>query len=401
MRARPSAGTQTLAAAAIATLTLSACSDETHVGGGGGEIDPGVTIRDSAGVTIVENTTPRWGDGEEWRLAPDPVLSIGVAEGLAEYEFYRANSALQLADGRIVIGNHGTQELRFFDSEGQHLYSAGREGEGPGEFRSIGRVWPMGADSLAIFDYQTFRFSIFSISGEFGRTIRLEMPGGGLALPEGFVDRGRILTSTSVPGTSKPGVHRDVVMYHLCSLDGQVLDSLGRFPGSELYGTEVGGNVSVASRPFGLDAQVAVASDRWYYGSSGGYEIEVHSLDGALERIIRYDRPNRRLTSDVADGYRERTAGTFWARIPTPETLPAYSRLFADDAGNLWVEDYALRDEPATWSVFNPEGRLLGSIEIPPGGLIKQIGADFVLGIWKDELDVEQARMYRLLKDDS
>jgi hypothetical protein len=185
------------------------------------------------------------------------------------------------------------------------------------------------------------------------------MPGGGLALPEGFVDGGRILTSTSAPGTSKPGVHRGIIMYHLYSLDGQVIDSLGRFPGSELYGTELGRSVSVASRPFGLDAQVAVASERWYYGSSAAYEIEVHSLDG----------------------------------------LPAYRRLFVDDVRNLWVEDYTLRDEPATWSIFNLEGRLLGSIEMPPGGLINQIGTDFVLGIWKDELEVEQVRMYRLLKN--
>ena len=85
--------------------------------------------------------------------------------------------------------------------------------------------------------------------------------------------------------------------------------------------------------------------------------------------------------------------------MPFPETMPAYeSTWVVDEEGNLWVPDYTLPAEPATWSVFDPQGRLLGTVDTPAGGEVTQIGSDFVLGTWTDEMDVEQVRMYRLIK---
>ena len=39
------------------------------------------TMRDSAGIKIVESSGPAWGPGEAWRLSQEPVLTIGVEEG--------------------------------------------------------------------------------------------------------------------------------------------------------------------------------------------------------------------------------------------------------------------------------------------------------------------------------
>ncbi len=80
-----------------------------------------------------------------------------------------------------------------------------------------------------------------------------------------------------------------------------------------------------------------------------------------------------------------------------PETKPAYSRILVDPDGFLWVADYpAHGDQHTHWKVFDPEGGWLGTVETPYGGYIHQIGDDFLLGIWVDELDVEQVRMYRI-----
>ena len=51
------------------------------------------------------------------------------------------------------------------------------------------------------------------------------------------------------------------------------------------------------------------------------------------------------------------------------------------------------------WTVFDPRGRMLGTIETPGSGRVTEIGEDYLLGIWTDELDVEQVRMYRLYKE--
>ena len=37
-------------------------------------------VRDSAGVRIVENTTPLWQEGEGWHLSPEPVVDIGAGD---------------------------------------------------------------------------------------------------------------------------------------------------------------------------------------------------------------------------------------------------------------------------------------------------------------------------------
>ena len=97
---------------------FSACS-------GDGPNRDSFTARDSVGIHIVENTAPAWGVADAWRLSEQPLVDIGGLEGDPDYELYRVTSALRLPDGRIVIGNSGTNEMRFYDESGIHLLDAG------------------------------------------------------------------------------------------------------------------------------------------------------------------------------------------------------------------------------------------------------------------------------------
>ena len=49
-------------------------------------------------------------------------------------------------------------------------------------------------------------------------------------------------------------------------------------------------------------------------------------------------------------------------------------------------------------SVFDSIGTLLGEVEAPLGFEPYHIGDDFLLGTWRDELDVEYVRLYSLHK---
>jgi hypothetical protein len=92
------------------------------------------------------------------------------------------------------------------------------------------------------------------------------------------------------------------------------------------------------------------------------------------------------------------------------DTLPAFRTFVASTDGYLWVEPHAAaanvapdsrdRDgpEPRLWSVFDPSGRWLGTIVTPGGFSIHEIGNDYVLGVWRNELDVSFVRLYRILK---
>ena len=68
---------------------------------------------------------------------------------------------------------------------------------------------------------------------------------------------------------------------------------------------------------------------------------------------------------------------------------------------------YHLGEEPPPWQVFAADGTWLGPVALPPGldrGVITyqapylRIGSDYVLGIWKDELDAHTVRVYGLEK---
>ncbi len=103
-----------------------------------------------------------------WRLTATP-LDIGIADGDPHYLLHNAVSSLLLDDGRIVVLNAGSQELRFYDTGGKFLNSAGRKGSGPGEFRWPQRIYLAHPDTILVFDAGTQRESLFDTQGRFVR----------------------------------------------------------------------------------------------------------------------------------------------------------------------------------------------------------------------------------------
>jgi hypothetical protein len=51
---------------------------------------------------------------------------------------------------------------------------------------------------------------------------------------------------------------------------------------------------------------------------------------------------------------------------------------------------------PTSWRVFDKAGKWLGTVTLPARFNPMDIGTDYVLGLWRDEDDVEHVRMYRL-----
>ena len=122
--------------------TVVACAGET-------DRSRSLTVRDSAGIRIVENEGASWTSDQAWHLSPEPIAEIGRLDEPA-HQLSRVVGATRLADGRIVVGDRGSGELRFFDRFGQHLATAGGKGEGPGEFSSMLDVTRMAGDTLIV-----------------------------------------------------------------------------------------------------------------------------------------------------------------------------------------------------------------------------------------------------------
>ncbi|MYI06969.1 MAG: hypothetical protein F4059_06585 [Gemmatimonadetes bacterium] len=103
---------------------------------------------------------------------------------------------------------------------------------------------------------------------------------------------------------------------------------------------------------------------------------------------------------DMSDSNREHTLQSRTRRyneLQLTEIKPVFSRLLVDDAGWLWAELYRYEvGAPVRWLVFDPNGEGVGSVDMPPGLHVWQIGSDFVLGVWEDEFGVEYVRRHAL-----
>lgn len=85
--------------------------------------------------------------------------------------------------------------------------------------------------------------------------------------------------------------------------------------------------------------------------------------------------------------------------LPFPETMPAYASLLVDEEDNLWVEEYRYpEEEMAHWSIFHPRDHLSAIIETPRAFRPHIVDNGLVIGVSRDEFDVEYVEIYELIR---
>ncbi len=105
----------------------------------------------------------------------------------------------------------------------------------------------------------------------------------------------------------------------------------------------------------------------------------------------------RERVAGVVDAGERRMMEELYRAPPPLDRMPAY-RVFRTDAlGCLWVEESRRpgNDVPV-WTVFDPQGAVLGRVSLPAGLYVREIGEDYVQGVYTDDMDVEYFRMHRL-----
>ena len=140
------------------------------------------------------------------------------------------------------------------------------------------------------------------------------------------------------------------------------------------------------------------------------YEIKAFSRDGTLVRIVRLDHLPRAPAEAHVEAYIERAIPRVetprqarqrreFRAAPVAERFPAFASVIADALDHLWVEEYEVPGEErpgVLWTVFDPEGRVLGFVETPEGLEIYEIGEDHILGRVRGELGVESIQLWPL-----
>jgi len=342
-------------------------------------------------------------------------LTIGVADGGGAEMFGRIGGLLALPDGRIVVADMLANEIRVFAPGGEHLYTFGREGDGPGDLGGPCCL-ALGPEGLVwIRETSNGRYSGFRLradTAEYVRSVTQQHGAAGLMASTTF-DAQRRLVDVGARPAEGGGYER---ARFLMEADGEVTDTEVAIPAplTTLGTHQVQGNFNgqpalvFLQQPYSSRAVSAQGPDgRRALGVSGRYEIEIRH--GASVDTLRGDvLQGPVLTEREREAGREamdrdaRRVGLTASDLPygVPERRTPLNQIFYDQAGRLWVELSVTADSARVAEVWDSQGRLVERIRWPADvrlGTVSWIGDRHALGVQRDELGVE--RVVRLRWD--
>ena len=390
------------------------------------------TVRDSAGIEIVENGPDQ---PTAWRLSSEPIFEIGAGLGV-EAAVLDPTSVFAGPDGTIAVGDGnqvGWDAILVYSEAGALLQKLGGPGRGPGEFG--GQLWwaaQYRGDSLIAWDRRGPSgpsIKVFDPTGHYVRDVTIPMPErlrpegtrGYSPGVHGWFSDGRFLTSSQgvIAAPSREG---PVTFQHLLlSVDplGATWDTIGEFGLTQAYWD---GREQVGYR-FGVPGLVRAYGDGVLLATSADYEYRILDRSGVTQRIVRKATPFtpvqpedvEALVENFLDFMAQRAGITdqdlarfrvILEATPTAEQKPAYSSILVDSELNVWVERYRSADpwgvppnpRSTTWDVFDPDGFWIATLEVPAAVLLLSVSAGRAYGVRIDELDVRHVVVYEIIR---
>ena len=344
----------------------------------------------------------------QWVLSPRPAVRIGSDVG-PEYQFNRIEHLRRLSDGRIVVTSG--PDIRFFDASGTYLSKAGGRGRGPGEFQYISDLIVMPADSLMTLNFRTI--IVLDPQGKFVRQVQPDLAPLVVAdwVTEGSVllPNGNLLApqySRQEGATQNPALHRPKLRVSI--LDLRSAKAIPLHVGGGLAQQSVNGSSFVQS--FSPHERYAVGATRVYVGDNDSTTIHVFDLSGAPRGTITVaDRPTpvtaaeleaqKQLEMEWATRSRMTNAEfeQRWSAAVKPKRHPYWGTALVDATGVLWISaPPRMNAAPIAWTAIDANGRRVATVMMPLRFTPKDIGADYVLGVQRDEDGVETIVMHRL-----
>lgn len=328
------------------------------------------------------------------------------------------------ADGGVVVWQHQDHQLRFFDSRGRSVGRFGRNGEGPGEFRTLGPLAGWRSDTLWITDPSTRRVTLISPERILVRSVpwprAIRFGADSVALDPGLVPRaiyadGSIIAQLTLRfGTPRPAWYAATetrMPYVVVRPNGALMRVVGW--SSELAARECtvevnfkDGGGSAVSVPFCAMAEAGVVSDGSRFVTvtpEPGNGIRLVAVTPAGDTLVdrRHRFPVHRITKSVLDSTRramQNVPGLRFAsaantaqvvealrRVTLPETYPAFRRMLLGEDGSVWLEQWAA-DGTLGWIALDRDGTILGRVALPSRGVLRAARRDT---IWVVELDVD------------
>ena len=346
-----------------------------------------------------------------WTIEPLPVIEIASESQGAVTLFNRVAHVEQLPSGELLVVDGATLELRFFGADGRFRRKVGRNGSGPGEYRSISGV-VVDDGRVHVFDGSQARITRMDLAGGSVTTLSVSpppdsRPGIWSYTLGGFLDGRPVFLASGFPSrNSAPARYTDSLPQYIYSRDAATANRIGEMVVMDAF-FESGRNKG--DLIFGRFSASAVGGGYLFVTDGGRFSVRAYDASGSLARTIgRELRPQRVTDADFEEyvSFRQQFAQnmsrsdlrSLLSNIPRAEFKPFISRLLVDDQKNLWVEHWTVSRHlgPGTWSIFSPSGRLLAEVTLPRGFRPSTVRRDVVAGVQYDDDGVEGIQLLRM-----
>lgn len=352
------------------------------------------------GVVTVSNHGP----GPAWNLIE--VTRIGAVGGLeAERpeEFGKVTGVVAGKDGTIYVADRLASEIRAFSPEGEILHRMGREGAGPGEFRSVQSLGMLG-DTIVVLDPGNGRLGFLSPAGAWlGQRLYNRVSGPDIRIFQTGSDEFSI---PALRGSSSGGMEvvfvRHVAAGEMESIPvrrnvdpPRYLVDCRHSRGFVFFVPEWAPSILRAPAPGG---QIA---ESW----SGNYQIAFLDAGGDTIRVVERDLP-RLIPSDEEWDHQVAEFDSLLSQLsapscnprrpPRPEEKALIRAILFDDQGRLWVERRT--EDGFALDAFDHLGALRGSVNIPTRAEAVPvfIRGDRVYMVVQDELGVDTVLVFEV-----
>lgn len=368
-------------------------------------------VTDSAGIRIVTGAKHN-----SARVQEPPMLTIGTDDDGPEYLFTEIALAARLPTGHVVVADSRELSLRWYSAAGEFLFSAGRQGDGPGEFRRITRVTVTPGGGVAVFDSGLSRVSWFSPEGAYLATVTVDVPNarmigadpdtGAVFLgfreapsqptPAGTLVRSPvdIVDSRSGTLTRVPGVaeHEQIVVLFTTSAGSQ---------GRVSYDVPLSAPVMAGATSTGYVIADA-STNQLVYRARDGRVLQIARVADWTPRSIsggdRNDYVNRVVASlNASDPGQiraaERAARERLSMLDSDRRLPAMDHLIVGENDEVWVRDYA-PGASERWRSYDASANLVGVVEFPEGFVLTGVSSSSLTGYRLSSLGVPAVHVY-------
>lgn len=351
------------------------------------------------GTIAVHNTGPSgWADTSGWRI-----IETGRIAAVDSGESGIVNPRALAVDaaGRLYVVDGPPLVIRIFEANGAFVRRVGREGAGPGEFRSA--LPGVHANHLVIQDPNLSRLTIFDTSGAYDTSLtsacchyrQLPVTANG---------------TVAVPGPNSREEFSGMFLRY--TSDGTFLDTVSVPRGGEERYWELaqdGGSMRMTI-PFTPAQRTAfMPNGDLVHAWTGDYRIFIGRNAADTSRIISLaatpvERPREERAARLEQLIEpnEKNWGPKVREVFKLDDIPAMATPFewimVDPAGAIWAQVYTGDTLATFYDVFEPEGAYLGRVRAPwpQGGSLSWGSPELVVRLGENADGYPEITQYRV-----